>query len=95
MKHTIVTKIKRFALTLFAALCVGSVWAGYLSFDVDKFTMSEDGTITFDAVLGYHGTTTERFAQLTATGYNEDGSLDAFLRRTAGNGIETQQGDEQ
>ncbi len=73
MKHTIVTKIKRFALTLFAALCVGNVWAGYLSFDVDKFTMSEDGTITFDAVLGYHGTTTERFAQLTATGYNEDG----------------------
>ena len=68
-------KMKRVALTLFAALCVGSVWAGYLSFEAQNFAVSEDGTITFNAKLGYHGTTTERYAQLTAVGYNANGEV--------------------
>ena len=68
-------KMKRVVLTLFAALCVGSVWAGSLSFEAQNFAVSEDGTITFNAKLGYHGTTTERFAQLTAIGYNANGEV--------------------
>ena len=75
MKQTIVTKIKQLALTLFAALCVGSVWAGYLTFEAQNLAVSEDGTITFNAKLGYHGTTTERYAQLTAVGYNANGDV--------------------
>lgn len=68
-------KMKRVALTLFAALCVGSVWAGYLTFEAQNLAVSEDGTITFNAKLGYHGTTTERYAQLTAVGYNANGDV--------------------
>ena len=79
MKQTILSKcfskMKRVALTLFAALCVGSVWAGYLTFEAQNFAVSEDGTITFNANLGYHGTTTERYVQLTAVGYNANGEV--------------------
>ena len=79
MKQTILSKcfskMKRVALTLFAALCVGSVWAGYLTFEAQNFAVSEDGTITFNANLGYHGTDTDRYAQLTAVGYNANGEV--------------------
>lgn len=68
-------KMKRVVLTLFAALCVGSVWAGSLSFEAQNFAVSEDGTITFNAKLGYHGTETDRYAQLTAVGYNANGDI--------------------
>jgi len=67
--------MKRGALTLFAALCVGSVWAGYLTFEAQNFAVSEDGKITFNAKLGYHGTDTDRYAQLTAVGYKADGEV--------------------
>ena len=79
MKQTILSKcfgkMKRVVLTLFAALCVGSVWAGSLSFEAQNFAVSEDGTITFNAKLGYHGTETDRYAQLTAVGYNANGEV--------------------
>ena len=79
MKQTILSKcfskMKRVALTLFAALCVGSVWAGYLTFEAQNFAVSEEGTITFNANLGYHETDTDRYAQLTAVGYNANGEV--------------------
>ncbi|MBR3777434.1 MAG: hypothetical protein IKL02_07575 [Kiritimatiellae bacterium] len=79
MKQTILSKcfskMKRVALTLFAALCVGNMWAGYLTFEAQNFAVSEDGTITFNANLGYHGTDTDRYAQLTAVGYNANGEV--------------------
>ena len=79
MKQTILSKcfskMKRVALTLFAALCVGSVWAGYLTFEAQNFAVSEEGTITFNANLGYHETDTDCYAQLTAVGYNANGEV--------------------
>lgn len=79
MKQTIISKcfskMKRIMLTLFAALCVGSVWGGYLTFDAENLSISEDGTITFNARLGYIGTTTERYAKLTAKGYHANGDV--------------------
>ena len=74
MKQTIVTKIKRFALALFAALCVGNVWAATfagdsrsLSFDAETKTVSFGWNCylydTFNsyklkAILEYGGLTT-------------------------------------
>ncbi|MBO5906005.1 MAG: hypothetical protein J6Q84_06275, partial [Kiritimatiellae bacterium] len=79
MKNTVLGmffgKTKSVLLTLFAALCVGNMWAGSLSFEAQNFAVSEDGTITFNAKLGYHGTTADRYAQLTAVGYNANGDM--------------------
>ena len=50
MKQTIVNKIKRFALALFVALCVGNVWAAAATFAGDAQSLSfnaETKTVSF------------------------------------------------
>ncbi|MBO5905198.1 MAG: hypothetical protein J6Q84_02125 [Kiritimatiellae bacterium] len=73
MKNTIISKIKRVALTLFAALCVGNVWAATfagdsrsLSFDAETKAISftwncylydEFNSYKLKAILEYGGAT--------------------------------------
>ena len=64
MKQTIISKcfskMKRFMLTLFAALCVGSVWGGTCSVTIADFAIGEDGALTFKYTLKYSDSGTKR-----------------------------------
>ena len=67
MKQTILSKcfskMKRVALTLFAALCVGNLWAE-IALDIKDMTFSEDGTLSFQYQLGYSESDSVRYAYL-------------------------------
>ena len=67
MKQTILSKcfskMKRVALTLFAALCVGSVWAD-IALDIKDMAFTEDGTLSFQYQLGYSASDSVRYAYL-------------------------------
>ena len=67
MKLTILSKcfrkMKRFALAILAALCVGSVWAD-IKLNVSDLKFDAQGTATFSYVLGYSNTSSTRYAYL-------------------------------
>ena len=65
MKQTIVTKIKRFALTLFVALCVGNVWAE-IKLDLKDLNIDANGTLSFGYQLHYWNTSSTRYPYLFA-----------------------------
>lgn len=72
--------MKRVALTLFAALCVGSVWAGYLTLDARNLTLNEAGDATFECNFGYYGSGSTRHAYLEAEFLDADGNEKATKR---------------
>ena len=72
--------MKRVALTLFAALCVGSVWAGYLTLDARNLTLNEAGDATFECNFGYYGSGSIRHAYLEAEFLDADGNEKATKR---------------
>ena len=67
MKQTIISKcfskMKRVALTLFAALCVGNMWAA-IAIDIKDMAFTEDGTLSFQYQLGYSESDSVRYAYL-------------------------------
>ena len=67
MKQTILSKcfskMKRVALTLFAALCVGNMWAA-IAIDIKDMAFTEDGTLSFQYQLGYSESDSVRYAYL-------------------------------
>ena len=67
MKQTIISKcfdkMKRVALTLFAAFCVGNMWAA-IAIDIKDMTFTEDGTLSFQYQLGYSESDSVRYAYL-------------------------------
>ena len=71
MKETIklkcFSKMKRVVLTLFAALCVGSVWAAETSMTITNFAVSDSGVVSFDYALSYTGSSTKRMARIVMT----------------------------
>ena len=73
-------KMKRVALTLFAALCVGSVWAGYITLDARNLTLNEAGDATFECNFGYYGSGSTRHAYLEAEFLDADGNEKATKR---------------
>lgn len=64
MKDIFVSKIKRLAVAMFAALCVGSVWGTYITVDVSDVAISETGDLTFQYRLGYWESSTIRYGYL-------------------------------
>ena len=69
MKQTILSKcfgkMKRVALTLFAALCVGSVWAE-IKLDLKDLNIDANGTLSFAYQLHYWNTSSTRYPYLFA-----------------------------
>ncbi len=63
MKQQLISKLKRVALALFAALCVGNVWAD-IKLNVSDLNFDAQGTATFSYVLGYSNTSSTRYAYL-------------------------------
>ena len=59
--------MKRVVLTLFAALCVGSVWAAETSMTITNFAVSDSGVVSFDYALSYTGSSTKRMARIVMT----------------------------
>lgn len=57
------SKLKRIVLTLFAAFCVGSVWAD-IALDIKDMAFTEDGTLSFQYQLGYSASSSVRYAYL-------------------------------
>ena len=73
MKDIFVSKIKRLAVAMFAAFCVGSVWA-----DVDieiqqPLVIKSDGTLDIAYTIYYWDTSSKRYFDCKVT-YNEEGS---------------------
>lgn len=64
MKQKFVSKIKRFAIAMLAALCVGNVWGTYITVDVSNVAISETGALTFQYRLGYWESDTDRYGYL-------------------------------
>ena len=94
MKQTILSKcfskMKRVALTLFAALCVGSVW-GDVDLEITQpLVISSDGTLNINYKIYYWDTTSTRYFDFTVS-YREESSSEAInvniLQDKAINGI--------
>ncbi len=73
MKDIFVGKIKRFALTLVAALCVGSVWADVNIEIQQPLVIKSDGTLDIAYTIYYWDTGSKRYFDCKVT-YNEEGS---------------------
>ena len=64
MEDIFVSKIKRLAVAMFAALCVGYVWGTHITVDVSNVAISETGDLTFQYRLGYWESSTIRYGYL-------------------------------
>lgn len=73
MKETFVGKIKRLAVAIFAALCVGSVWGGVVLEVNEPLVIKSDGTLEVSYTIFYFGTSSLRNFDFEIT-YNEEGS---------------------
>lgn len=65
MKDIFVSKIKRLAVAMFAALCVGSVWAE-IKLDIKDLDIDANGTLSFSYQLHYWNTRSVRYPYLSA-----------------------------
>ncbi len=74
MKKTIISKLKRVALTLFAALCVGNLWGAYCMLEVHNERI-EDGKLKFTVNAQYLDSDSTRKAYMSATLYNADDEI--------------------
>ena len=60
MKDIFVSKIKRLAVAIFAALCVGSAW-GQVVLEVNEpLVIKSDGTLEVSYTIFYYGTSSLR-----------------------------------
>ena len=72
MKDIFVSKIKRLAVAIFAALCVGSAW-GQVVLEVNQpLVIKSDGTLEVSYTILYYGTSSLRNFDFEIT-YNEEG----------------------